>query len=399
MRSITLKLMICCWVMASVLSAAKNIGEAIRSGSQQLSLNIEAKDPALLQLANRAFALHGGIQLLSAEEAQYRAQFSWVSDKTLRVILLDVEGAQQQPPRLIQATAARAAILKGCDFVVESLFRRPGFFAGRLAFVVKKSAASEVYTSDLLFSQVRPLTADKSLATGPTWQPDGRSLLYTTYFKTGFPDIYYLDLERRSRRVFAAYKGTNSGAAYSPQGEYVAMSLSNRRGSDLYVSDAKGKNLRRLTHEKSLETSPDWSPDGRQLVYESDVAGRPQLYLMKVPGGSPQRIATKVSSYCAEPSWNPIHSNLIAYTAAISGGFQIALHDLKTGRSEVLTQEQDAAVEPEWLNDGRHLVMTIRRAEETRLALLDTWSKKVVALHSPKLGSASAAAYVYKLDE
>ena len=48
---------------------------------------------------------------------------------------------------------------------------------------------------------------------------------------------------------------------------------------------------------------------------------------MNVAGGVPERIITQVSSYCSEPSWNPLHANLIAFTAAISGGFQIAVHD------------------------------------------------------------------------
>jgi TolB protein len=398
MRWITFKLIIFSWATASVLCAAKNIGEAIRSGNQQLALVLEAGDPALLQLANRAFSLHGGLRIVSEQQAQYRVEFVWVSEKTLRIRLVDLQDARSMDPGIVQGDSKRSAILKGCDYVVERLFRRPGFFGGQLAFVVKKSTASEVYTSDVLFSQVRPVTSDRSLVTSPTWQPDGRGLLYTTYFKSGFPDIYHLDLGRRVREAFAAYKGTNSGAAYSPNGEFVAMSLSNRNGSDLYVSNAKGKHIRRLTDGKSLETSPDWSPDGRQLVFESDRAGRPQLYRLHLAGGSPQRIATKVSSYCSEPSWNPIHPNLIAFTVSISGGFQIAVHDLNTGQSEVLTQERDAAVEPEWLNDGRHLVMTIRRAGKTRLALLDTWSQRVVALHSSKLGSASAAAFVYALD-
>jgi TolB protein len=399
MRLSILKFLLFCWVTASALNAAKNIGEAVRSGSQQLSLTLEAQDPVVLQLANRAFTLHGGVRLVHETQAQYRAQFAWVSDQTLRVSVLDDQEMQLLAPRLIQAVSRRQAVLRACDFVVESLYRRPGFFAGQLAFVVKQAAASEIYTSDLLFSQVRPVTADRSLVTGPNWQPDGRGLLYTTYFKTGFPDIYHLDLEQRRRQVFAAYKGTNSGPAYSPTGTFVAMSLSNRSGSDLYVGDARGGGLRRLTEDKSLETSPDWSPDGRQLVFVSDRAGRPQLYRMNIAGSVPERIITQVSSYCSEPSWNPLHANLIAFTAAISGGFQIAVHDLKTGRSEVLTQERDAAVEPEWLNDGRHLVMTIRRAGKTRLALLDTWSQKSIVLHSPKLGSASAAAFVYTLDD
>ena len=186
MRLVILKLLLFYWATASALSAAKNIGEAIRSGNEQLRLTLEAQDTAVLQLANRAFSLHGGIRLVHETQAQYRAEFAWVSDQSLRVSVRDKQGTDSLPPRLIQAASRQKAILRACDFVIESLFRRPGFFAGQLAFVVKQAAASEIYTSDMLFSQVRPVTADRSLVTGPNWQPDGRGLLYTTYFKTGF---------------------------------------------------------------------------------------------------------------------------------------------------------------------------------------------------------------------
>ena len=82
--------------------AAKNIGEAIRSGNQQLALVLESQDPALLQLANRAFALHGGLRLVAEQQAQYRAQFVWVSEKTLRISLLDLQDASSQDQGLFK---------------------------------------------------------------------------------------------------------------------------------------------------------------------------------------------------------------------------------------------------------------------------------------------------------
>ena len=91
------------------------------------------------------------------------------------------------------------------------------------------------------------------------------------------------------------------------------------------MSDSRGKNIRRLTTNKSLETSPSWSPDGRRLVFSSDALGKPQLYEISSSGGPTRRIPTNISSYCSEPVWNPVDENLIAFTTAEHGGFQITL--------------------------------------------------------------------------
>ena len=86
---------------------------------------------------------------------------------------------------------------------------------------------------------------------------------------------------------------------------------------------------------------------------------------------------------------------MIAFTAAVGGGFQIALYDSATRSSQILTSVQESAVEPAWLNDGRHLVFTQRQKGRMRLMLLDTETKKVSALHVPEFGDASSATFVY----
>jgi TolB protein len=247
----------------------------------------------------------------------------------------------------------------------------------------------------LLFNRVRPLTADRALATGPSWSPDGTKLLYTTYYKTGFPDIYMIDLQSGRKIPVATYKGTNSGGEYSPNGRSIAMSLTSAGNAEIFVTESIDKKPRRLTTNKSLETSPTWSPDGRRLAFTSDARGKPQIYEMSANGGPMRRIPTNVSSYCSEPTWNPIKENLIAFTAAVSGGFQIALYDFKTRSSQILTTVSQSAVEPTWMNDGRHLVFTQRQNGRMRLMLLDTETKKVSSLHVPDFGDASSASFAY----
>jgi TolB protein len=314
-------------------------------------------------------------------------------------VLLTISSGQPAQELLRQTVPGRDlenAVLRACDLAVKATLRTEGFFAGKLAFVGKQRGVSEIYTSDLLFNRVRPLTGDRSLVTGPSWSPDGSKLLYTTYYKTGAPDIYMIDLRSSSRKLpIATFKGTNSGGAFSPNGRNIAMSLSGTGNAEIFIADPQGKNMRRLTTNKSLEISPSWSPDGRRLVYTSDAPGKPQLYEVSASGGPSRRIRTEISSYCSEPAWNPVQANLIAFTAAVSGGFQIALYDFSTRSSKILTAVNDSAVEPNWLNDGRHLVFTQRQNGRMRLMLLDTLSGKVSSLHLPSFGDASSASFVY----
>jgi TolB protein len=367
-----------------------------RSGEGRLAVAVVSSDATIRTLANRAFDLHGGYVVATPDNAVFRIQIEPAGGSSVSLSVGSGQPYVEQLSRAVSGSDLQNAVLRACDLVVEATLRSKGFFAGRLAFVGKQRGISEIYTSDLLFNRVSPLTRDRSLLTGPKWSPDGTRLIYTTYYKSGFPDIYVIDLRSGRKQPIATFKGTNSGGVFSPDGRRIAMSLSGSGNADteIYVADAQGKNPRKLTDNKSLEASPSWSPDGRRLVFTSDAPGRPQLYEISSTGGPMRRIPTNISSYCSEPAWNPVDVNQIAFTAAVSGGFQIALYNAQTRSSEFLTSGA-SSLEPAWLRDGRHIVFTQRNGGRTRLMLLDTVTKKVSPLHKPGFGDASSASFVY----
>lgn len=367
-----------------------------RRGEGRLAVAVESSDATIRTLASRAFGLHGGYVVTTTDNAAFRIKVERASGSSVLVSVGSGQPYVEQMSRTVPGSDLQNAVLRACDLVVEATLRSKGFFAGKLAFVGKQRGVSELYTSDLLFNRVSPLTRDRSLLTGPKWSPDGSRLIYTTYYKTGFPDIYMIDLSSGRKVPIATFKGTNSGGVFSPDGRRLAMSLSGAGNADteIYVTDANGKNPRKLTDNKSLEASPSWSPDGRRLVFTSDAPGKPQLYEISSSGGPMRRIPTNVSSYCSEPVWNPVDENQIAFTAAVGGGFQIALYNAKSRGSEILTGGA-SSVEPAWLRDGRHIVFTQRNGGNTRLMLLDTVTKKVSPLHKPGFGDASSASFVY----
>ena len=358
------------------------------------SVQILSNQQALAGLAERAFSLHGGYTVTDSESADFTFRFDAFSGG-VELTIASGRPRQQLYEYRVNSNDMDAALFAAADQAVLKTSGAPGFFSGKLAFISDRTGSPELYVSDLLFRDVKQLTSDKANCGSPAWHPNGSVLLYTSYYRSGFPDLYRIDTRTGRRTSFAAYKGTNTGAAYSPDGRRVAMVLSSAGNPELYLSGADGANPRRLTDNNSVESSPSWSPEGDALVATSDLIGGPQLYRISARGGELRRLPTNISGYCAEPDWNPRQSNLIAFTAATRGSFQLAIYDLNSRNSRFLTSlGQGDAVEPVWLADGRHLLFTRRLPNARQVYLLDTKTGQSSRLHSASFGSVWQADYV-----
>lgn len=368
-------------------------------GGEVVSVQVEADQPELRRLATLAFSAHGAFRVEAAGRAGYRLRFAVAGPSAVRVTVESVRPAQVVLARDVSGTSLGNALLRAADAAVLQLTRQPGFFGGRLAFVSEQTGASEIYTSDVFFGEVLRFTSDRSQSMTPRWSPDGRKILYTGYFRNGYPDIYVIDTATRSREVFVSVKGTNTGGRFSPDGARAAMVLSGSGNPEVYVGDARGGGLRRLTRtERQIEATPTWSPDGNRLVVASDAlaTGKPQLFLLGVQGGALQRLPANISGYCAEPDWSHANPDLVAFTYAAGGAFQVAVFSFKEQAAHGVSRVPGDGIEPCWASDGRHLFLTSRSAGSQRIYLLDTVTGKATALSPASLGKCFQASFVYR---
>jgi TolB protein len=264
-----------------------------------------------------------------------------------------------------------------------------GYFTSKLVFIGERTGHQEIYTSDLFFGDVRQITHDRAIAMTPRWSPDGQKVIYTSFFKSGFPDIFEIDLGTYQRNTFVSFKGTNSGARFSPDGRQVAMVLSGEGETEIYVSNAYGRGVARRTHSDTTKASPCWSPDGSRIVFTMEPG--PQLFVMSASGGTPQRVSFDTSRYCAEPDWSRTSPNKVVFTMGVGRNYQIGVLDLSTRHAEQVSKAPFDGVEPSWLPDGRHVVYTARTSTTSRVCILDTETGKSTPVTPASFGPALQA--------
>lgn len=378
---------------ASLIARDGDLGVIEGRARAEFRIQVTSSDAATERLMQTAFGLHGGYELRSGGEVHFHFNFEPRGER--RAELTIRSGGQELLRETISGRDATHALMRAADHAVRRTLDIPGFFAGTIAFVSTRTGASEIHVSDLFFQNARQLTRDRSKALLPALSPDGNTVLYTSYHRNDFPDLYKIDLRTNRRTVFAGFRGTNTGATFSPDGRQVAMVLSGSGNAEVYVSDAGGRNLRRLTHTEALESDPAWSPDGRRLVFASDSPGRPQLFTMDASGGRATRIPTDISRHCTEPTWNPADEDKIAFTAAMAGQFVVCVYSFRDRRSEVVSRGAGDAVHPVWLRDGRHLIFTRRTSSVSYLMVLDTHTGKMTRLSPRAFDRAHQADYRY----
>ncbi len=95
---------------------------------------------------------------------------------------------------------------------------------------------------------------------------------------------------------------------------------------DQHLRDGRAwpRSSRRLTNSPAIDTSPCFSTDGSQIVFNSDRGGAQQLYIMSAGGGGERRVSFGEGRY-ATPVWSP-RGDFIAFTKIAAGRFRHRRH-------------------------------------------------------------------------
>jgi Tol biopolymer transport system component len=113
---------------------------------------------------------------------------------------------------------------------------------------------------------------------------------------------------RTQRRTVFATKDWELDAKWSPDGSRILFTQFRNAGignyvhGDVYVMNAGGTNVRRLTGDPADDVAAGWSPDGRQILFTSDRNGPSQIFVMNLDRTHVRNLSGKrVDEF--DPSW------------------------------------------------------------------------------------------------
>jgi TolB protein len=124
---------------------------------------------------------------------------------------------------------------------------------------------------------------------------------------------------------------------------------------DLFVVPAGGGKERRLTEHPATDGLARWAPDGKRVLFTSDRTGLPQVWEVAAEGGLPRRVrANGATEYQADVSPD---GKLLAFLSNLDGPERLLVQDLASGAVRELVRHGEDTIfgNPHWSPDGRFI--------------------------------------------
>lgn len=187
-----------------------------------------------------------------------------------------------------------------------------------------------------------------------TWTPDGR-IVYVTQ-ASGNYDICIMNTDGTDNKLLLSDPSLASVAAVSPDGRYIVI-VSEREGNinRIWRMNIDGSHLKRLTN--GVDFSPNFSSDGRWLVYNNQRDGKVTLWKVPIEGGEAVQLSDKVLfAQIPSPDGKWVSCT---YFEGINKQGKIVLFSLADGSLKPLDSPPGAAP-PAWWHKGQDYLYLTR---------------------------------------
>jgi Tol biopolymer transport system component len=126
----------------------------------------------------------------------------------------------------------------------------------------------------------------------PAWKPNGEELAV----KACSPEcgLWQVGLDGRGGKLLTN-DGTDSYPTWSPADDYLAFSSRSRSGDwEIYRLRLSDGELQQLTERSGTDTTPVFSPDGREIYFRTDAFGTWEIRAMAADGSNERVVRTNV---------------------------------------------------------------------------------------------------------
>ncbi len=214
-------------------------------------------------------------------------------------------------------------------------FEYPAFSPNKeeIAFASDKNGNYEIYVMNKDGSNIRNLTNHPTRDVEPSWSPDGKQIAFQTN-RSGMNEIYLMNkdgsdqknlaiafqtkrdgmdemyLVKKDDEMYIMNRGNDCSPEWSPDGKQIVFVSNRFSNNEICITNPDGSNFKRLTKTDYGEYSPKWSPDGKQIAFIRS-GGEYNLYIMDKDGSNIKKLTDTPLNKNTDFTWSPDGNQLI----------------------------------------------------------------------------------------
>lgn len=177
----------------------------------------------------------------------------------------------------------------------------------KLAFSSARTGDPDIYVCDASGEGAHRITAFRGPDVSPTWNPKSNGQIAWVSGRTKLPQIYIMDADGAnvSRMTDGGYA---SAPSWSPNGQFLTFAWNRSYGpgapggEDIYIMNIATKQWVQLTHDSGMNDAPSWSPDGRHIVFQRQMGGGSEIWMMLADGSDQQQLTHGGGN--TQPNWS-----------------------------------------------------------------------------------------------
>lgn len=221
----------------------------------------------------------------------------------------------------------------------------------KIVFTSTRDGNREIYVMDADGGNLVRLTNDPADDLKPVWSPNGKVIAFTSR-RNGNADIYLISADGSQIAPYTTWPSDEMDPTWNPTDPEIAFTSNKDGDYEIYVMGSDGK-FRQLTQNDTIDLSPDWSSNGRFIVFCSDpnkadkTTNLTEANLMLVePDGAGLQQVTSIPGLELEPVWSP-DSNYILFSSLMTGSVDIFLIQ-EDGTFYRITNNSAVDAAPSW---------------------------------------------------